>query len=198
MIAASASSAFAQDGTDAESAEQAADSASNEEADNLDSAARSLFLAGREAYSAGRFEEALDRFKQAYELSNRVELLYNIGQSLDRLRRDEEAIEAFEAFLEANPPEAQRTHVETRLEALRRAQAVEPAAVAQADPDEPDPYVEQPPEESTGPRWGLIAAIIGAVVVVGLAVAIPLALIDTEPDYVSGNVGGVHFTLGSS
>jgi Flp pilus assembly protein TadD len=64
--------------------------------DYRDKAARGLFEAGSVAFEEGRFEEALDHSTKAYELSpNRHLLLYNIGSSLDRLRRDKEALQTF-------------------------------------------------------------------------------------------------------
>ncbi len=83
--------------------------------------ARFLFQEGRNAFYEGRFEEALALFRRAHALSRRDTLLYNIGQSLDRLRRDEEAIEAFELYLERVPSAPNRGEVEARLQVLRRA-----------------------------------------------------------------------------
>lgn len=88
-----------------------------------DREAQSLFAAGRAAYEGGRFEAALARFEEAFELSGRPGLLYNIGQCLDRLRRDDEAIAAFEGYIAAEPGSEHRDEVEARLAALRRARA---------------------------------------------------------------------------
>lgn len=98
--------------------------------DPRDEEARQLFEAGRIAYSNGHYEDALHHFTRAHELSGRGALLYNVGQSLDRLRRDAEAIEAFEAFLAAEPEAPQRAQVETRLTILRQSVAEEQARQA--------------------------------------------------------------------
>jgi tetratricopeptide (TPR) repeat protein len=90
------------------------------EVDLRDEEARSLFESGRAAFAQGRYEVALGRFREAYELSGRAELLYNVAQCADRLRRDEEAIEAFERFSIAVPDAPERAQVEARLEVLRR------------------------------------------------------------------------------
>ena len=66
---------------------------------SADEEARVHFEAGRVAFSRGRYESALASFQEAYELSQRPALLYNIGTTFDRLRRDQEAIEAVERFL---------------------------------------------------------------------------------------------------
>lgn len=54
--------------------------------DAVDQEARGLFEAGRAAFSDGRFDDALRYFRESFELSGRVELLYNIGTAADRLR----------------------------------------------------------------------------------------------------------------
>ena len=67
----------------------------------LDEAARLTFESARQAFVAGDYEAALARFRQAYQLSARPGLLYNIAQTLDRLRRDEETVAALREYLEA-------------------------------------------------------------------------------------------------
>ncbi|MCB9601984.1 MAG: tetratricopeptide repeat protein [Sandaracinus sp.] len=89
--------------------------------ENLDQAARLTFQAAREAFSAGNYELALDRFEQAYQLSPRPVLLYNIGVTLDRLRRDEDAVARFTEYLERVPDAPDRTEVEARIRVLQHA-----------------------------------------------------------------------------
>jgi tetratricopeptide (TPR) repeat protein len=92
-----------------------------------DAEARMLFQAGELAFADGRFESALESFRRSYELSHRPELLYNIGTAADRLRRDAEAITAFEQFLAARPETPNRHEIEGRLAVLRRATAASSA-----------------------------------------------------------------------
>lgn len=92
---------------------------SPQQVDLKDEEARRLFEAARLAFQDGRFEDALRSFRRAYELSDRPGLLYNIGTAADRLRHDEEAIEAFEEYLEQAPDAPNRGEVERRLEVLR-------------------------------------------------------------------------------
>ena len=108
-----------------------------------DEAARLLFNTAREAFAAGNYEVALQRFQQAYDLSHRPQLLYNIGTTLDRLRRDRDAVAAFERFLaESDPTSPNRTEVEARVRVLRQAideedrQRAEAAAQARAHQEE--------------------------------------------------------------
>jgi len=91
-----------------------------EELSAMDEEARLVFQAGTVAFEDGRFAEALDRFRTAYELSGRTQLLYNIGVSADRLRRDEEALAAFEQFLAESSADAEGVRdAEARVEILR-------------------------------------------------------------------------------
>lgn len=87
----------------------------------LDEAARLTFESAREAFVAGDYETALARFRQAYQLSARPGLLYNIAQTLDRLRRDEETLTALRDYLRASPDAQNRSEVEARIRVLERA-----------------------------------------------------------------------------
>jgi tetratricopeptide (TPR) repeat protein len=90
---------------------------SSEEADKR---ARLLFEQGRAAFEEGRYRDAWDYFRKAYLLSKRPELLYNVGQSADRLRMDREALEAFRLYLKRLPDAANRREVENRVRALEQ------------------------------------------------------------------------------
>lgn len=103
--------------------------------------ARAAFESAREAYSAGRYEDALRDFRRAYELSRRSLLLYNIGAAAERLARDEEAIEAYRAFVAAEPEHPSRAEAQRRIEVLEahlRARGDAPAdGGTTSDPVEP-------------------------------------------------------------
>jgi tetratricopeptide (TPR) repeat protein len=86
----------------------------------LEGEAAALFEAGKQAYWAGRYADALEYFERAEKLSKRPELLYDIGAAADRLRDDERALSALEAFLEADPSSPLAGHVRSRVEVLRR------------------------------------------------------------------------------
>jgi tetratricopeptide (TPR) repeat protein len=155
-----------------------------------DAEAHALFEAGEVAFGDGRYENALDYFQRSYELSRRPLLLYNIGAASDRLRRDADAIAAFEQYLAEVPDAPNRHEVEGRLASLRR--SVEAAATASArtpDPEpEPAPLDPQPappaPRSPSAIPWvivgvGAAAAIAGAVLV-GLAAA-DVATVENAP-----------------
>lgn len=88
-------------------------------ADSLETEARAVFEAGSTAFADARYEDALGYFRRAFELSNRPELLFNIGVAADRLRRDAEALEAFERFLAEVPDHPRRRDAEARVTVLR-------------------------------------------------------------------------------
>ncbi|MGD8860538.1 MAG: tetratricopeptide repeat protein [Myxococcales bacterium] len=85
-----------------------------------DRRARELFEKGRDAFEEGEYRDAWDYFHRSYALSRRPRLLYNIGQSADRLRRDREALEAFRLYLKRLPDAENRKQVENRIRALEQ------------------------------------------------------------------------------
>ncbi len=137
----------------------------------MDEEARLVFQAGTVAFEDARYEEALERFRTAYELSGRTQLLYNIGVSADRLRRDEEALVAFEQFIAESPADADGVRdAEARVEVLRSRQTSAGGA-GEGLGDEQDDQDESADEDSGG------RAILGPVLVgvAGLGlVAVPV------------------------
>ncbi len=167
--------------------------------DANDALARERHQAAVVAFDAGSYEAALDLFRGAYELSPRPQLLYNIGTTADRLRRNVEAVEAFEAYLEQAPDASNAESVRRRIEVLReeiaRQRALEEAAAAAAAPDVPDEA-----SESRGGkrRRRVIGGVIGAVLVVGGGIALAIGLSQRgggsyqppEHDFVIQTLGG--------
>jgi hypothetical protein len=100
-----------------------------------DKKARALFEQGKHAYEDGNYRDAWDYFRQAYLLSKRPELLYNVGQSADRLRMDREALEAFRLYLRRLPDAENRKEVENRVRALEQRLSQEQAGQTVAQPD---------------------------------------------------------------
>ncbi len=83
--------------------------------------AKGAFDLGTRAYADGEFETALASFRRAYELTSSPDLLYNIATVSDRMRRDADALQAYEGYLEARPTSSDREHVESRIAVLRQA-----------------------------------------------------------------------------
>lgn len=174
--------------------------------------AREAFEQGRDAFHDGRFEYALERFRFSLELSGRPELLYNVGQTLERMQRPEEALVALRRYLELVPDSYVRGNVEGRIGALERAVAERRAleaqvAEARADSEaraeseaqtaaadsRPEPAE---PEESVVEQWWFWT-IIGAVVVgagVGVVLGVTLGAGSTQ-DPIPGDEGVVVTTL---
>lgn len=165
-----------------------------------DAEAHALFEAGRMAFTEGHYEDAYERYAEAYRLSQRPELLYNMGSAADRLRRDELALEHYRAFLIAVPDTPQRLDVEHRIAILERAApddrapAVPPVVVVAP--------AAAPPEQQRDPeiweQWWLWT-ILG-VVVVGAGVGIGVGVATASPSMeapIPGDVGpgGVVLTL---
>lgn len=119
-----------------------------------DTEARGLFEAGRAAFGHARYDEALQYFRRSYELSHRPDLLFNIGQTADRMRRDAEALDAFTRYLDTVPDAANRAEVETRVRYLREALSHD----APATPIEPESVATTPEPGPTPDTAGDVAA----------------------------------------
>lgn len=146
-------------------------------------AAKEAFDLGTRAYGEGEFETALASFERAYELTGSPDLLYNIATVSDRMRRDEDALRAYEGYLEARPKSSDREHVESRIAVLRDAIAARRQAELQAEIEARNAAVqaaarvkaERPLTEYVGPGpgpWITIgvgsAALVTGAVFVGL------------------------------
>lgn len=83
--------------------------------------ARVHFDRGLALFNQQNFEGALAEFRRAYDLSHRVNLLYNLGATYQSLHRYPEAATAIEEYLRRaeNLPPAQRTEVQTALDQIR-------------------------------------------------------------------------------
>jgi tetratricopeptide (TPR) repeat protein len=142
-----------------------------------DEEAHRRFEAGQLAFADGRYETALGDFRSAYELSHRAELLYNIGQCADRLRRDREALEAFDGYLSEAAGDARfRREVEARVAVLRA--AVEASAAAPPPPESelelPEETAQQEgaPEVDLGPASAPAEAPVAAIAVASVGGAV--------------------------
>lgn len=85
-----------------------------------DAVAREYFEAGRVAFDQAEYESALTHFRHAYRTSGRGELLYNIAVTADRLQRNQEALEAFEQYLDRTEKPVRESEVRRRIAALRK------------------------------------------------------------------------------
>jgi tetratricopeptide (TPR) repeat protein len=152
---------------------------------SADQQARERFERGREAFEDGRFEDALHDFQRSYQLSGRAELLFNIGSASDRLRLNQEALDAFEGYLEARPEAPNRREVERRIVVLREAIARDAELQAELESGRDDSSV-------LGAWWFWTG--VGAVVVGGVILAFVL-LRDDSQELMTGTDGSVYTTL---
>lgn len=161
-------------------AQEAASQPNDDGVPGADEIGRAEFLRGRRAYDSGDYETALDAFQRALELTSRPTLYYNVGLALDRLRRDADALAAYERYLELVEESNERPTVEARVLALRRALEEDnersAAAVAAAEAER-ERALQEERERLMGAnqakrrRTGLIVGISSAVVV-GAVVAV--------------------------
>ncbi|MBW2463384.1 MAG: hypothetical protein JRH11_17165 [Deltaproteobacteria bacterium] len=177
-------------------AADAADAAENE------TRARQLFADARDAYSAGRYAEAVAGFEQALELSGMGALYYNIGLAHDRLRHDQEAVEAYGHYLEETPDTGKRAEVEARIAAIERSleqnrvEAEELAAARERAERTPETIIVREEEESSNlGLWLGIGGGIVALAVVGIILAVVLG--GQGASYEQSDFGSVTFALGS-
>jgi tetratricopeptide (TPR) repeat protein len=141
-------------------------------ADANDEEARTLFREGEAAYGEGRFEEALDRFQRAYELSQRVALLYNVGLAAMNVGKDREALEAFRGYLASDQDLPNRAIVEARVVTLERRIAEQAA--------EEERLREAQSRTSGAPGVGWALTIAGGVLIAGGAVVFTLGMLDYD------------------
>jgi tetratricopeptide (TPR) repeat protein len=144
-----------------------------------DSRARELFLEGEAHYAAGRYELAAERYLEAYQLSQRPELLFNLGNAYERMGEYEKAADYLRRY--ADSPRARDVvSVRERVRRLEAAAAAEKrrAEQEQQQTNQTEPPVTQQPvapppraEEGGNPAlWWLVGSGAAAVstVVFGL------------------------------
>ena len=118
-------------------------------------------------YREGRYEEAIAILRELIAEYPEPILRFNLGRAYESAGRLEEAIDAYEQYLEAAPEAPDRTDVEGRIERL------EAQLAAQEPETEPEPETEAPPEVPPPPKpivapW-IVAGVGGAGLVVGVA-----------------------------
>lgn len=162
---------------------QAAAPAADDKAANM-KRAEELFRNGERLYTEGSYEPAILAFQESYELSKEPSLLYNIGNSYERLGDFANArryLDQYRAFAS----EKEREPLARRIQALDQRQREKEdrerkaAAEAQKEPaKEPEPAVTPPsePKPEDKPKKdrfygpGAIALTVGVVAGLGLGV----------------------------
>jgi tetratricopeptide (TPR) repeat protein len=150
--------------------------------EDRDAQARELFAQGQGYYAAGDFPEALRAFLDAYALKPLPLLLYNAAQTARRSGKYEQALDLYRQYLLAEPHAPERVVCERYIAELvayttAHDHPVAPSAAPEpklVEPNGTDALVASPPAPRR--RTGLIVGLsVGAVVVVGTALALGLA-----------------------
>lgn len=94
---------------------------------------------GERAFAAGDYERALPLFERAHAGSGRPALLVRVGETEERLGRDDRALEAYREYVRRYPSGAERAEVDERIaslgaEAAGRIPAPAVAATPSAEP----------------------------------------------------------------
>src|SRR5262245_869833 len=160
-------------------AEAAPPSASAEDKRALD-----LFEQSARAYRAGRFQEAIDLLVEARKIKNEPVLLYNLARAYEALGKLDEAVEAYDLYLNAEPYAQDHKAIEGRIstlrrqiderEALRRRRVASPSAPPERTAPSPSPHPSPSPAPVEGQSpapWimlGVGATIAGSGVAFGL------------------------------
>ena len=92
------------------------------------------FHQGMKDYKEGRFREAIGEFLKADHLKPGAALMYNVGQSYEKLGDSTNAIRYYRAYLERDPAASDRRAVEATIRNLEARQRGEAALVRRRRP----------------------------------------------------------------
>ncbi len=145
-----------------------------------DDEARLAYQEGDRAFLEGDYATAIREFQRAYQLSGRMEMLFNLANAYERMGRYELAGESLRGYL-PHAPVAQRPVLERRLERLavlgverRRRQATRQRPISPPSPSAPrrPPAEDRKTDLGEAVGYGLIglgAAGVGVGVGFGIA-----------------------------
>jgi tetratricopeptide (TPR) repeat protein len=114
-------SAAAQDDADTESGAEADSGARRPVSEARLKKAQKYFRAAEKRFTLRQFEEALYYYQRAYEQAPLPKFLLNFGQCYRSLGQYDDAIFAFQRYLELEPNSADAPDVEQTIKELRRA-----------------------------------------------------------------------------
>jgi tetratricopeptide (TPR) repeat protein len=103
-------------------------------------AAIEIFNKAEKHYALQEYEEALGSYKEAYRLSEKHELLFNIGQCYRQLKRYDEAIKSYQSFLRLGGEQdvEGRERAESRIKELEELKKSQPTDLPPVDTREPN------------------------------------------------------------
>jgi tetratricopeptide (TPR) repeat protein len=175
--------------------------------------AREYYKAGKDAYAADRYQEAVAHFSSGYKLDPQPAFLLNIAQSYRGMGLFKEAIQFYQAFLQASPSTPLRSQVEemiremhAKLEAREARKDVPPLkerprpspahlGSSAANPvDSSPPPASLPAPGSPTPvykKWWLWTAVG---IAVGTGIGLGIYAARRGPDYIEeGGLGSVRW-----
>lgn len=104
-----------------------------------DEAARQEFRQGKTDYLEGRYEDAIRHYQRAMALKPSAKLHYNIGLAYQKLDQPARALEAYRAYLKAEPAAANAEEVRRRIADLERQPGPSAPAPVLVTPRQPPP-----------------------------------------------------------
>lgn len=99
---------------------------------NHDRAVR-LVVQSQEHYEAGRFREAIQLLEEAYTLEQSPTILYNLARAYEGVGESEQALDAYENYIDKEPKASDRGAVEKRIETLKQQIAERKKLAAERD-----------------------------------------------------------------
>lgn len=91
--------------------------------------AKEQFFAGQESYANGDFDAAAQSFLKAYKLSDRAELLYNVGKSYWKAKKLQKAQDYFQQYINAMPEAPNASEVVESIIEIQQEMAAQMASV---------------------------------------------------------------------
>jgi hypothetical protein len=174
------------------------DESEEEEDDPKDAEAKAEYRAGSDAYALGNYEEAVGHFERAYELSQKPELLFNLGQSytrwydisnnLDHLKKARRLYENYVLNVGATQLDEQG-QADARADAQRRIAEVDRAIAKHQNAEGTGPVDDDKPDKPVYKKaWFWVAIIGGAAVIGGVAAAV---VVTTRPEGFEPELGTI-------
>lgn len=85
------------------------------------------FAAAQDAFGRGEYGKAAAEYQAAYKITGDPSLLFNIGESHERAGQRAQAVQSYQAYLQAQPTAPDRADVEKRLNLLLQEGGAAPA-----------------------------------------------------------------------
>jgi tetratricopeptide (TPR) repeat protein len=137
-----------------------------------DKHALELFRQSEQAYDQGRFSDAAALLREAYALKSKPVLLYNLGRAYEGMGDLENAIDAYQRFLDAESTTTDRGAIEQRIATMKR-QIEDRKRLEQRQTSSPPPPVvpSEPPAARSVAPW-VVASVGAATLVTGTVLGV--------------------------